>query len=403
MIPFHRSLIAGAALVAVGLVPIVGCSRDKSPAAAPSELPTNLGASCDAPLPLAGRVAFSGFPEGRDVVAVSGVPNDKLEEGALALVRDGTHGHALAIMVDGNPVRIADSTGAMHVIGATLPGDPGAEPRRLLVFSRVTSKAAALFAKQKVYDVDPSTWSLELRVLSQRGDLLASSSLPRPNESVSPYDIDVKGAPNTASLLVQLDKRSVPGRRIRGERNPSPLSMQILRLTFDGHALAAVEEEREPLDEEDMQELARAHIPEPAFPLTSCGPILDVFGLKGDYLQSATCEPGSFCRNHECVASDAGVTACVPKSRAEICGQGGCGKRYDGCNAIIDCDACPAGLVCGAETTGRCSDPTLFTTLDVRTVFAGQKVCGCFTDGAKTATVTCEPNEKCQDSLCVPQ
>lgn len=402
MIPFYKFLLVGGALCTAALVTtMVGCSKGDKAAAA--DVPTGLGATCETPLPLAGRVAFRGFPEGRDVVALSGKPEETLQEGALALVREGADGHALAMMVDGKPVRIPDSVGAMLVIGATLPAAPGAEPTRILVFSRVGTKPVAAFAKQKLYEVDPATWSLELRVLSVRGAVLASASLPHANESVSPYDIDVKGAPNTASLLVQFDKRAVPGQRIRAERNPSPLSMQILRLTFDGHALAIVEEAREPLDEDDLMDLARAHIPEPSPPPTSCGPILDVFGLKGELFQSGTCDDGSFCRNHECVAVDAGASACVPKPRAELCGAGGCGKRYDGCEAIIECDACPAGQVCGAETAGRCADPSLLTTADVRAVFGGAKVCGCFADGAKTVSVACDPNEKCQDGVCVPQ
>lgn len=381
--------IVVASLLGTLIAAPLACS--KSNEAAPAELTTGLGESCERPLPIAGTVALKPFPDGKDFLALSGAPDEAIVEGGVGLVRDGAHGHALAINVGGKPVTIPDSAGALDVHGAALPGTD----LKLVVFSRTRLTARAAFGGKVLNDVDPSKWSLELRVLDATVKVVAARSLPFPNESVVPLDIKVKGPAGTAKLLLQVDRRPVPGLPVTSN---DQVSMQIVDLRLTNDVLDVDQHPREAVTEREFRYLTDLLIPPPICPGNACGPIVDGHGRE---IQCGGCLPDEECNMHLCRPLTANKK-CTPKTHAELCGAGACGKKYDGCTAIVDCGGCSDGKICGRDKPNTCADPTVVTPADVRATFGGTKVCGCFlAEYSKVVDVHCEPKESCKSGVCV--
>ena len=82
-------------------------------------------------------------------------------------------------------------------------------------------------------------------------------------------------------------------------------------------------------------------------------------------------------------------------------GAGARGKRQDGCAGIVDCGGCPAGQACGVDEPGTCGAADTLRPADVRAMFGGQPVCGCFLDDRnQTVGVSCDPGKACEGGLC---
>jgi len=388
-------------LLVVSVAVLAACksspNKNDSP---PPQVGSGRGVTCANPLPLGSRVALASFPSGKEMVAISGKVDEAVAEGAIGMVKSETGHHALAMNVGGKPVLIPDSSGALEMIGATF-----SPSLKLLVFARAKLTAAETFAGRVLHDVDAAMWSLEFRLLeAATGRVVASKSVARPGESILPFDIDVKGPASTASVLVQFDKRPIPGQRLRAERNPTPLSMQVFDLSLDKGILTVDEKARENVNESEYQFLTDGLIPTPHCPDAACGPILDNMGRT---IECGTCFGNETCVNNLCQLTSKLPNGgkCTPRTQAELCGAGACGKRYDGCSGIIDCGGCSAqaGFVCGQDEPGKCGDANQTKPADVRASFAGLKVCGCFVDERNTnVEVGCDANEVCRDGVCAP-
>lgn len=387
------------ATAALGAAIAVGGCKSESSKNEASVIPSDLGATCAAPLPLAGRVVQKTFPDGRDFVALSGNPDEAIAEGAIGLVREGT-GHALAIQVGGGRTTIPDSTGALGVLGAKLPGTS----LNVIVFARARLAPKARFASTHVSEVDGATWSLEVRLLDG-GKVIGTRSLPYPGEAITPIDIDTTGIAKTTSVLVQLDKRGVTT-RMPGDLRGDPLSMQIVEVSYESGVLDVTIEARESVTEDDFKRLIEGHVAGPLCAPHACGTLLDGLGREKS---CGTCDGGRLCVSNVCkLAADVAGGACVPARRDVACGASvgkgaGCGKRYDGCGGVVDCGECSDGLVCGADEPGLCGDPRAIRPSDVRALFA-MRVCGCFQGRDEVnLEIACGDKERCDRGVCVPE
>ncbi|MFO0675752.1 MAG: hypothetical protein U0169_04420 [Polyangiaceae bacterium] len=353
------------------------------------------GQSCQDPLSLASRVALREFlASDPPLLAMSGDPTETVPDGSVGLVRSGAYGHALALRVGAQSVVVPGSEGALDVVGGTF----GGSGLHVLAFSKAQLTARARFGGKILHDVGASGWSLEIRVIDPAGQIVASRSLPHATESVLPLAVEVKAAANTASLLVQLDERPVPGGRIRAQRDPSPVSMQVVDLVFASGTLTVDERPSERVTESDMQYLADDLIAAPTCPEEGCGPILDAHGRVVD---CGGCVGDEVCAGNMCHAASALPNGCIPKTSLELCGPGACGRHYDGCTAMVDCGGCANGFVCGQDEPGVCGDADTSRPEDVRAAFGGTKVCGCFTDEVgRTVEVACDAGEVCTAGVC---
>jgi hypothetical protein len=386
--------IAGSVGIASLLALFVACRTDtaetgKNPSAA-------MGSMCTNPIQVEGYLARKPFPSNTNLVPVTG--SGPVPEGGLAFVREGTSGHALAIVIGGQPQPIPGSSGAITVLGAKMPKNPddSGPDVRVLVFSRATLTPGPLYAGSQLYK--PSNWFLEIRLFAADGSMLGSQSIPYFNEAVKPVDIDTSGFAFTTSVLVQLDKRGVVT-RFPGDLAAEPASMQIVEVGFQTGALVVEPGFRESVAESDFQVLSAATVAPVVCPEDACGTLMNPVG---DDTNCGACAVDAVCVRNVCQArSTVPGGTCVPATYQQLCVDGACGRKYDGCGGIVTCGGCAPGLACGATEAGKCGSATALRPVDVRGLFGG-KVCGCFASGtASTLDVGCDAGESCMGGLCV--
>lgn len=397
--PFRKPWIAGGIVVAltVGVVATFGapsCGDDEH-------------AADNKPVPpagpvvtLQGRIPLPAFPTDKKFVAVSGNPAEAVPEGAVGLLVKGPHTYGLAMLVAGNPVEIPDSDNALFIQGVALPGSDS----KLLAFAKTTITPAETFGKVTLFDVDKTGWSLEYRVLSPAGKVLKSASLKHPEGALQPVAIDVNTKP--ISALVQVDRSGIAGRGVMTS-DPASTETSFILVDIDPNSPELVKERsNEPALRSQFKALMVAMTPPQQTPAACCGKFSSAGGVIQDCGECDQVEepeagtPLKVCVKNHCVLGG----SCTPKTRAEVCEQGACGPRSDGCANVVDCGTCAAGLEC-EPTDGKvgtfCIDPKIATPESV-TKILGKDACGTFVvePNSQKVTVNCPDGKACNAGQC---
>jgi len=378
----------------------VGCNSARSTSPSEPAVENGLGLTCARPLSIAGQIVQRPMPPGIDFVPVKADGNAAPVEGGLVFVRDGKYGAALGVFHEGRPLLVPDSSGAVDVLGAAMPGTD----LRVLVFSRAKLSPRAEFAGRLLLEPDITKWSLEVRLVDKSGQVRAQGSLPYAGEVVKPLDIDTTGVARTTSVLVQLDRRGLVS-RFPGDLADEPVHMQIVEVDFTTGQLTVEPGKRETVTEEDFRDLSLSLIPPAVCPRNACGTVLHPTGQDA---VCPACQDNLVCVENLCLPpSSVPGGVCSPRSRETVCASQGadmaCGRHADGCGGVVDCGGCGRGQSCGANVPGRCGDPSVVRARDVQALF-GAQVCGCFADAAgHRIETTCKQGSRCEGGLCVEE